>query len=264
MDRKDKFRRKKAIDNKKELRYWRKRAQEIIDGVDSSELAYNNMNTPYPPDDPRREGLKHSQVMYRRFFNRLNDRYINRYIFLEDKLGIGIILQFEYLNHVETQAVLDLSNFDSWMGRRSGCWMAGFGEYDINKNLQFGVFDIFDPSIKYSSIDYQDRDNYLLSTAQTKQVDQCISEYYQNYNTQLKRQGIQPSTYDTETCYICLENYDETTSLKTKTTRCGHKFHYDCLKKWEEQSDSYFCPCCKQLTKNNFNEIHKDMIKHLK
>ena len=36
MDRKDKFRKKKAIDNKKELRYWRKRAQEMVDGVDSS------------------------------------------------------------------------------------------------------------------------------------------------------------------------------------------------------------------------------------
>jgi len=61
-------------------------------------------------------------------------------------------------------------------------------------------------------------------------------------------------------CSICLNEVRETRS--NKSTRCGHLFHGDCLKKWQE-SGKNTCPMCRKIIDVSTYNVKIQIINNL-
>ena len=64
--------------------------------------------------------------------------------------------------------------------------------------------------------------------------------------------------YNTGTCGICLDNFNETNELKYNkyqhVIKCGHIFHYSCILEYSTKSprphpDYLMCPMCRAIVK---------------
>ena len=58
-------------------------------------------------------------------------------------------------------------------------------------------------------------------------------------------------------CPVCLEDLDEESDIIT--TKCNHKFHKECLNKWQEDNSS--CPMCRSDILNEYI-INEFIVKH--
>mmetsp|Transcript_118650 Transcript_118650/g.335587 ORF Transcript_118650/g.335587 Transcript_118650/m.335587 type:complete len:195 (+) Transcript_118650:128-712(+) len=58
-----------------------------------------------------------------------------------------------------------------------------------------------------------------------------------------ERKGRPGVAYEASSCAICLEDFPATGGAELKTLECAHKFHRECIDRWEDQSSQ--CPLCR-------------------
>ena len=113
---------------------------------------------------------------------------------------------------------------------------------NINTQYEFRFFSFMTMIIKAQSYLSRRLDNDKLSTTITDNI-----EFLPNYPSPKKQSKKRISYFNKMNkktiCMICMNESDEFTYRFNKI-KCGHKFHYDCLKEWKNHSTS--CPICRK------------------
>ena len=236
-DRKDKFARHRALVRKQGDRYmphWYnddEKAKQVYNNVDFSLCNLGRYERRYSGKWCR---------LYKSEYIRLVNKYVNRYVRLNEIDGYGIILSFEdgdYLGSIIEDADYDPEYESNWELVN-----------DKKAYMECNIFDIFNPKIQYENINIAKINDYLLNKKEIVKIDTFIKEYYDN-----NKPTVPIKEYKNNECPICLEDYS--TNKRKHITLCGHRFHDTCFKKW----NNIYCPLCNQLATNDaFNNIYKN------